>query len=102
GPYAGRLFPLKRLKETFQLATRAGRRQRRLPGKKADGIPLTRDQISESGGECFGVFEFRQPAVGGKTHGSGVIENDGSADVGLLLVLANNEAVGTAEDFPIE
>jgi hypothetical protein len=71
-------------------------------GDQADGVLLGHEEVGKGGGEFAGVVKFEDAAGSAVAHGAGGVENDGGAEVGFLVVFADVEAVGAAEDFPVE
>jgi hypothetical protein len=86
-------------------ARRDARAHRVVEANEADGVALAKQQERERRGELLGVGTLGEPAVGGGTapvHGSADVEHDGGAEVGLLLVLLDDPAIGARGDLPVD
>ncbi len=74
----------------------------RVEGDEAYGVLLAHEQVGEGGGELAGVVEFEDALASPVVHAAAGIEDDGGAEIGLLVVLADVKAVAAAEDLPVE
>ena len=94
----------QRLHERAQVARARGGRQDAphllLEQAEPHGIPLAHDQVGQRGRHRARVFDLAQRprAV---LHGLGDVDEDPGAQVGLLLVLLDVEAVRLAVDLPV-
>ena len=96
---------LQRVDDFGQLGQRGGRPQVgplvAVEDGQADRVPLLDQQRGERGGDGGGVGELghRAAAVG---HAGAGVEDDGAAEVGLLLVAFDGVPVGPGEGPPVE
>jgi len=72
-----------------------------IEGDKPDGIALLMEEVGEGGGEGGGVAGL-VVVEGAVLHGTGTIEEQVAAEVGLVLELLDVMAVGPGEDPPVE
>ena len=76
----------------------------RVERHEAHAVRLLEHQIRKTGGELRGVFEFAHASIGcarAVVHRAAAIEDDGGAEVRLLLVFADVVAVAACEDAPV-
>lgn len=73
-----------------------------IEGDQTDGVLLGHEQVGKGGGEFAGVVELQDAASAAVAHGAGSIQDDGGAEIGFLVVFADVEAIGAAEDLPVE
>jgi hypothetical protein len=74
-----------------------------IEANQSDGVTLANEQEGERRAESLTVGKLRQPPFRARPrHGSADIEHDAGAEVGLLLELLHDPAVGTGGNLPVD